>query len=117
MKRFTFLKRKTRILRRSNHVKLDCYRVYFIKSNKHYYASLIDNNTGNVILSITTQRISSFEKSSINRVDDLALEFANKVSKLDFINDQNIYFDRGVYQFHGLVKHFVSQIRLQGIKV
>jgi len=117
MKRSTFLKRKTKILRRDNRLAVDCLRVYFLKSNKHYYASLIENNTGNVIALLSTQMVSSFEKSSRDRVTDLAQSFAEKIMSMGFTSFDNITFDRGVYRFHGLVKHFVEQIRIKGIEV
>lgn len=114
MKRSTFLKRKSKILRRDNRFRPNSFRVYFFKSNKHYYASLIENNTGNVLFSLTTQKTSSLDKSSVDRVSDLAKAFAGSISKFEY---SNLSFDRGVYKFHGLVKHFVEQLRHEGIGV
>ena len=114
MKRSTFLKRKSKILRRDNRLKPDAFRVYFFKSNRHYYASLIENNTGNVIFSLSTQKISSLEKSSLDRVTDLAKAFSSVMVDNTY---SSLSFDRGVYRFHGLVKHFVEQIRIQGVGV
>jgi large subunit ribosomal protein L18 len=114
MKRSTFLKRKSKILRRDNRFKANSFRVYFFKSNKHYYASLIDNNTGNVLFSLTTQKVSSLDKTSLERITDLAKAFANLVSGNVY---SDLSFDRGVYRFHGLVKHFVEQVRFEGVKV
>ncbi len=114
MKRSTFLKRKSKILRRDNRLKPDAFRVYFLKSNKHYYASLIENNTGNVLFSVSTQTVSAIDKPSRDRVVDLAKAFANKMGNMDC---NGLSFDRGVYRFHGLVKHFVEQIRSEGVKV
>lgn len=114
MKRSTFLKRKSKILRRDNRLKPDAFRVYFLKSNKHYYASLIENNTGNVLFSVSTQIVSALDKTSRDRVSDLAKVFA---SKMTTINCDSLCFDRGVYRYHGLVKHFVEQIRSEGVGV
>jgi large subunit ribosomal protein L18 len=114
MKRFTFLKRKLKISRRDNRFKANSFRVYFFKSNKHYYASLIDNDTGNVIFSLSTQKTSSFDKNSLERIADLAKAFANLMLSNTY---ENLSFDRGVYRFHGLVKYFVEQIRFEGVNV
>ena len=114
MKRSTFLKRKSKILRRDNRLKPDAFRVYFFKSNKHYYASLIENNTGNVIFSLSTQKISSFDKVPMDRVEDLAKSFSEHFLNRTY---NGLYFDRGVYKFHGLVKHFVEKIRIEGVAV
>jgi ribosomal protein L18 len=114
MKRSTFLKRKSKILRRDNRLKPDAFRVYFFKSNKHYYASLIENNTGNVLFSLSTQKVSSFDKPSLDRVTDLAKAFSNMMTGSTY---SGLCFDRGVYRFHGLVKHFVEQVRIEGVGV
>jgi large subunit ribosomal protein L18 len=114
MKHSTFLKRKSKIIRRDNRLKPDAFRVYFFKSNKHYYASLIENNTGNVLFSLSTQKVSTLNKPSAERVSDLAKAFSIKIGGKDY---RGLSFDRGVYRFHGLVKHFVEQIRSEGVGV
>ena len=114
MKRVTFLKKKIKILRRDNRFPQASHRIYFVKSNKHFYASLIDNDTGNVITSLVSSKISSMQKSSKERISDLAKEFSAKISSQEYAG---LFFDRGVYRYHGLVKHFVEEIRHHGIKV
>lgn len=113
MKRETFLKKKRKILRRDNRFQQNSYRVYFVKSNKHFYASLIDNDTGNVLLSVASSAVVK-TGSSKERVSALAKSFSEKVSAHDCAK---LFFDRGVYQYHGLVKQFVEQIREHGVKV
>lgn len=114
MKRSTFLKRKSKILRRDNRLKPNAYRICFFKSNKHFYASLIENNTGNVLFSLSTQKVSDITKPSLEKIIDLANSFAQKISGNDY---KGLSFDRGVYRFHGLVRKFVEQIRSEGVKV
>lgn len=114
MKRTTFLKKKVKILRRDNRFSQDSYRIYFIKSNKHFYASLIQNDTCDVIISLASYKVSSVEKSSRERISDLAKEFSAKISSQEY---KGLFFDRGVYRYHGLLKHFVEEIRRHGIKV
>lgn len=115
MKQSTYLKRKLRIKKRDKVLRNNnCLRISFLKSNKHYYASLIECSTGNVLFSVGTHSLTNFGKSSRERIDDLATVFTKKIVDL---KDSKMIFDRGVYRFHGVVKHFVEQIRIQGIKV
>jgi len=113
MKRETFLKKKRKILRRDNRFQQDSYRVYFVKSNKHFYASLIDNNTGNVLFSVASSAVAQ-KVSAKDKVSALAKVFSEKMSAHECAK---LFFDRGVYQYHGLVKQFVEQIREHGVKV
>lgn len=113
MKRSTYLKRKARINRRDKSNSFSAaFKVCFFKSNKHYYASLVRD--GDVIVSVSTQKVSEFKKPAMDRVKDIAHVFAGKISQIDM---PKVIFDRGVYRFHGLVKHFVEQLRVEGIKV
>ena len=114
MKRSTFLKKKTKISRRDDRFLQGSHRVYFIKSNKHFYASLIQNDTGNVILSVSSSAVAANEKSSLERISVLAKVFAEKVVINEYLG---LSFDRGVYRYHGLVKYFVEEIRQNGVKV
>lgn len=114
MKHSTFLKKKTKILRRDARFPQSSYRVYFIKSNKHFYASLIENDTGNVVFSVSSSVASLITKTAQERISDLAKMFAEKISTNEY---KGLFFDRGVYRYHGLVKHFVESIRQHGVKV
>jgi len=114
MKRSTFLKKKSKILRRDHRFDQDTYRVYFTKTNKHFYASLICNNTSNVIVSVASHAVSSSDKKSSERITALAKSFSEKVSGKEY---PGLFFDRGVYRYHGLVKQFVEEIRENGVKV
>ena len=114
MKRATFIKRRQKLSRRDKIYTPESFRILFFKSCKHFYASLVDNCSGNVVFSVSTQKISTTSKTSKERISDLSKGF---VSKFESCNPQKVSFDRGVYKYHGLVKQFVEEIRNNGVKV
>ena len=88
-------------------------RLCVFRSNQHLYAKLIDNQTGDVLLSVSDKDITTKKgtKSEIAKaVGKLAAEKA-AAKKIE-----TVVFDRGGFIFHGRVKALAEGAREGGLK-
>src|SRR3989344_3657171 len=72
-------------------------RVSVFKSNRHFYAQLIDDVSGKTLTAIS----------------DLTISKANKKGR----NKGNVVFDKGSFKYHGRVSIFADGLRKSGINV
>lgn len=92
-------------------------RVSVFKSNKYFYAQLIDDLEGRVLMGIST-RDSGIKNPDekikpIEQAKRLGSQFAQKCKER---NIEAIVFDRRGYKYHGIVKAFADAMRESGIK-
>lgn len=89
-------------------------RLTVFRSNKHFYAQLIDDSKGKTLASCSEKeitgdtRLSKMEKASV-----LGKLIAEKAKKKGI---SEVMFDRGYYNYHGRVKTFAESAREAGIK-
>ncbi len=92
-------------------------RLNVYRSLSNFYAQLIDDSTGKIILSMSTlnKDLKVTNKYSGNKEAAKALGkvFAEAASKA---NIKECVFDRGGYIFHGRVKEFAEAAREGGLK-
>ncbi|MCX7957908.1 MAG: 50S ribosomal protein L18 [Deltaproteobacteria bacterium] len=92
-------------------------RVSVFKSNKYFYAQLINDLSGNVLLAASTRdREIAAEKGKVKPLElakKLGLVFAAKCKEK---NIESVVLDRRGYKYHGLVKAFADAMREAGIK-
>nr|YP_009399562.1 ribosomal protein L18 [Dictyomenia sonderi]ARW69168.1 ribosomal protein L18 [Dictyomenia sonderi] len=91
-------------------------RLYIFKSNKHIYASLIDDSTQKVITSSST--ISREIKDKIKCTKNCATSHMvgkHIGIKLKKLGITEIIFDRGKNLYHGQVKAIAEATRKEGI--
>ncbi len=112
---------KRKRFRVSNKVKKvaskDRYRLSLLRSSKNIFAQIIDDNK-----KITLVSASSIEKDiksgkKVNK-SELSKIVAEKLAKKD--QDKKItkiYFDRGIYKYHGRVKVFAETLRKNGMEL
>ena len=112
---------KRKRFRVSNKVKKvaskDRYRLSLLRSSKNIFAQIIDDNK-----KITLVSASSFEKDfksgkKVNK-SELSKIVAEKLAKK--AQDKKItkiYFDRGIYKYHGRVKVFAETLRKNGMEL
>ncbi len=75
-------------------------RLVVFKSNRFFYAQLIDDSKGKTLV-------------SVNKMTD-AEEAGKKIAELSKVKE--IVFDRAGYRYHGNVKKFADAVRASGIK-
>ena len=117
MKLNTISRKKYRI---SNKVKrvanVDRYRLTVSRSSKNISAQIIDD-----VKNITLLSASSIEKDikSMNKINktELSKIVAEKLAKkAQEKKITKIYFDRGIYKYHGRVKTFADTLRKNGME-
>jgi len=94
-------------------------RLVFFKSLRYIYAQLIDDSKG-----ITLVSASSIEPSFRNEFKEGSLKNKAAAKKLGEICGKRIHekglasivFDRGGFQYHGVVKEFADAVRKEGIQ-
>lgn len=90
----------------------NCPRLSVFKSNKYIYAQLINDLTGEVLLSVTEKELTKRGKKSDNALE-LGKILAKKALPLKI---KKVVFDRGGYKYHGRVKNLAIGAREGGLK-
>ena len=117
MKLNTSIRKKFRV---SNKVKKvankDRYRLSISRSSKNITAQIIDDIKNITLLSASSVE-KDFKKGSKVNKTELSKIVAEKLAKK--ANEKKItkiYFDRGVYKYHGKVKVFAENLRKNGME-
>jgi large subunit ribosomal protein L18 len=111
-------KKKTLRLRRKKRIRgkisgtVEIPRLTVFKSNKYFYAQVIDDVAGNTLAAIDSRVM----KLSINKenVAKVASAFAETLKTK---NINSVILDRNGYLYHGVVASFASALRDNEIKV
>ncbi len=116
MKLTTLDRKKYRIRNKIKKVSsLSRYRVSVSRSSKNISAQIIDDkkNITLVSASSTLKEIKSKNKSKTEKSTIVAELLANKAKEK---NITKVYFDRGIYKYHGRVKIFAETLRKNGLE-
>nr|YP_009395227.1 ribosomal protein L18 [Bryothamnion seaforthii]ARW63995.1 ribosomal protein L18 [Bryothamnion seaforthii] len=92
------------------------YRLYIVKSNKHIYAYIIDDETKKVLTSSSTisQEVKNQGKSFRSCLTAKTVG-KNIGLKLKNLGIEKIVFDRGTNKYHGQVRALANGTREEGI--
>ncbi len=93
-------------------------RISLFKSNRHFYAQLIDDTKSMTIISASTldPKIRSVCKGKVN-ADSISQVASLMVERLSSIElDQRVVLDRGAYKYTGLVSQFAEILRSSGLR-
>ena len=113
--KYLYNKRKARTRFRLKNSCTKNIRLSVFRSNSNIYAQIIDDQK-----QLTLVSASSYEKdikSQNKNKSDISLLVAEKLAKK--AKDKNInkiYFDRGMYKYHGRVKIFAETLRKNGLE-
>ena len=96
---------------------LDRFRLSVFRSAKNISAQIIDDKKNVTLLSVSSieKDIKSQNKSNKTELSKIVAEKLAK--KAQEKNISKIYFDRGVYKYHGRVKIFAETLRKNGMKL
>ena len=94
----------------------DRFRLSLLRSSKNIFAQIIDDSK-----SITLVSASSIEKDlkktdKINKTELSKIVAQKLAKKAQEKNITKIYFDRGVYKYHGRIKIFAETLRKNGME-
>ncbi len=92
------------------------YRLSVSRSSKNISAQIIDDSKSTTILSASSKdkSIKSSEKKSKTELSKVVAE--NLAKKAIEKKITKIYFDRGIYKYHGRVKVFAETLRKNGME-
>ena len=91
------------------------YRLTVSRSLKNISAQIVDDKKNITLLSATSndKNIKNIKKSKSEISTVVAEKLAKKAKEL---NISKIYFDRGIYKYHGRVKIFAETLRKNGME-
>ena len=95
----------------------DRFRLSIFRSAKNISAQIIDDTNNVTLLSVSSieKDIKSLKKSNKMELSKVVAE--KLVKKAQEKNISKIYFDRGIYKYHGRVKAFAETLRKNGMKL
>ena len=91
-------------------------RLSIFRSAKNISAQIIDDSNEKTLLSVSSVQkdIKSQNKANKTEVSKIVAEKIAKIAKEKKIT--KIYFDRGVYKYHGRIKVFAETLRKNGME-
>ncbi len=117
MKLTTSIRKRFRV---SNKVKKvasnDRYRLCISRSSKNISAQIIDDNKNVTLLSASSVEKDIKSGSKVNKTElskIVAEKLAKKASEKKITK---VFFDRGIYKYHGRVKIFAETLRKNGME-
>ena len=95
----------------------DRYRLALSRTSKNISAQIIDDLNNKTLLSVSSieKDIKSQKKDNKTELSKIVAEKLAKKAQEKKIS--KVYFDRGVYKYHGRVKVFAETLRKNGMKI
>ena len=94
----------------------DRYRLTVTRSSKNFSAQIIDDNKHTTILSASSNEKEIRELKLKNKSEMSEVVAKNIAKKAIEKKITKIYFDRGIYKYHGRVKIFAETLRKNGME-
>jgi len=91
-------------------------RISVFRSNKQIYVQVIDDLTGNTILSASSREKEIAEKTGIKKTEQAAFVGKLLAARCMEKGILQVRFDRGGYKYHGRVKSLAEAAREGGLK-
>lgn len=114
------IRKKKRAFRVRNKVRgtSEVPRLSIVKTNKHIYAQIIDDEASKTLLSASTRRKvnkgEALMKKNVENAKQIGLSLAEQAKSL---NIMQVRFDRGAHKYHGVVEAIAVGAREGGLNV
>ena len=97
--------------------KSDRFRLSVFRSTKNIFAQIIDDKNNVTLLSVSSieKDIKTMNKKNKTELSKIVAEKLAKKAQAKKIT--KIYFDRGIYKYHGRVKIFAETLRKNGMEL
>jgi large subunit ribosomal protein L18 len=92
-------------------------RMCIFRSNKHIYASIIDDKKGGPLLGTSSLTKEIAEKNDISKIEKAKLVGKSIAEKAIASGIKKVVFDRNCYLYHGRVKAVADGAREGGLKI
>ena len=117
MKLNTLQRKKFRVRNKlKGNSKNDRYRLSVSRSLKNISAQIIDDANSKTILSASSNEKGMKSANKVNKIELSKLVAEKLAKKAGEKNIKKIYFDRGIYKYHGRVKIFAETLRKNGME-
>ena len=116
MKLDTITRKRFRVSNKAKKVaSKDRYRLSISRSSKNISAQIIDDTKNITLLSASSVEKDLKPKSKINKVELSKIVAEKLAKKAQEKKITKIYFDRGIYKYHGRIKIFAETLRKHGL--
>ena len=112
----TKIKRKLRNRKKLKKVNNNRLRVSVTKSLNNLFAQIIDDKAGKTIVSASSIEKDVKSGSKINKTELSKIVAEKLAKKAQDKKIKKIFFDRGVYKYHGGIKVFAETLRKNGME-
>ena len=115
MKLTTIERKRYRIRKKLKKVSNDRYRLSISRSSKNISAQIIDDTRNITLVSASSidKEIKEIKKNKSELSTIVAEILAKKANEK---NIKKVYFDRGIFKYHGRVKLFADTLRKNGME-
>ena len=104
---------RSKLKRNSNQER---YRLSVSRSSKNISAQIIDESKNITILSASSYEKSIKSQNKKNKTELSQIVAENLAKKAKDIKITKVYFDRGIYKYHGRVKLLADELRKNGME-
>ncbi len=94
----------------------DRYRLSISRSSKNIIAQIIDDDKNITLLSASSIEKDIKSSNKVNKVELSKIVAEKLAKKAQEKNIKKIYFDRGIYKYHGRIKMFAETLRKNGME-
>ena len=116
MRLSTIERKRFRVRKKLKNVSSDRYRLSVSRSTKNISAQIIDDQNNITILSSSSKEKSIKNMGVKNKTELSEVVAKNLAQKAVEKKITKIYFDRGIYKYHGRVKTFAETLRKNGME-
>ena len=117
MKLTTSLRKRFRVSNKVKKVALkDRFRLSISRSSKNISAQIIDDKNNITLLSASSVEKDIKSGSKVNKTELSKIVAEKLAKKAQEKKITKIYFDRGIYRYHGRVKVFAETLRENGME-
>ncbi len=116
MKLTTTIRKKFRVTNKVKKVASnDRYRLCISRSAKNISAQIIDDNKNTTLLSASSVEKDIKSGSKVNKTELSKIVAEKLAKKAQEKKITKVFFDRGIYKYHGRVKVFAETLRKNGM--
>tara|TARA_B100002019_G_C20981853_1_gene456229 strand:+ start:208 stop:564 length:357 start_codon:yes stop_codon:yes gene_type:complete len=117
MKLNTTIRKRFRVSNKVKRVaKKDRFRLSISRSSKNISAQIIDDSKNITLLSASSVEKDIKANSKINKTELSKIVAEKLAKKAQEKKISKIYFDRGIYKYHGRIKVFADTLRKNGME-
>ena len=115
MRLSTIERKRFRVRKKLKSVSKDRYRLSVSRSTKNISAQIIDD-VKNITLVSASSNSKEIKLQNKNKKELSALVAENLARKAKDMKITKVYFDRGIYKYHGRIKLLADELRKNGME-